>query len=70
MMNLLGDILKQFIKDPIKITLFLALCAIGYLYIDNRAVYTKQIEKQELRIISLENDMKILQEKLLESVKK
>jgi hypothetical protein len=70
MINLLGDVLKQFAKDPIKITLFLSLCAIGYLYIDNKTVYTKQIEKQELRISLLENDMKILQEKLIESLKK
>jgi predicted membrane protein len=56
---------KEFITDPIKATLFLALIAIMYLYIDNKLVYKEQIEKQEARIILLESKVDLLQEKII-----
>jgi len=56
---------KQFVTDPIKATLFLALIAIMYLYIDNKLVYTKQIEKQETRITKLEGKIEELQNKII-----
>jgi len=49
---------KEFVKDPVKGILFLALIAIMYLYIDNKMVYVNQIEKQ----------VEELQEKLLKVV--
>ena len=56
---------KEFITDPIKATLFLALIAIMYLYIDNKLVYKDQIEKQEARIELLESKVDLLQEKII-----
>ena len=56
---------ESFKKDPIKGILFLAIIAIMYLYIDNRMVYTKQIEKQEERIEKLEGYVLSLQDKLI-----
>lgn len=59
---------KEFVKDPVKGVLFLALIAIMYLYIDNKMVYVQQIEKQEIRIDKLEKKVDELQKKLLEVV--
>jgi hypothetical protein len=59
---------KEFVKDPVKGVLFLALMAIMYLYIDNKMVYVNQIEKQEVRIEKLEKQVMELQEKILEAV--
>ena len=56
---------KEFVTDPIKATLFLALVAIMYLYIDNKLVYKRQIEKQEERIIMLEDKVDTLQQKII-----
>jgi hypothetical protein len=58
---------SEFIKDPVKAILFLALVAIIYLYVDNKMVYQTQIQKQESRIEKLELEVKLLQEKLLET---
>ena len=41
---------KEFAKDPIKAILFIAVLAIGYLYLDNKAGYIDRIESQEKRI--------------------
>jgi hypothetical protein len=57
--------LKDFLKDPVKSFLFLSLTAIMYLYFDNKAVYTEQIRKQEIRIEKLERNVDDLQIKLL-----
>jgi hypothetical protein len=59
---------KEFAKDPVKAILFLCLIAIMYLYIDNKMVYVKQIEKLEIRTEKLENQIIELQNKLLEAV--
>jgi len=61
---------KDFIRDPIKVLLILAISAMTYLYVDNRMVYQDQIEKQEKRIEVLENQVKYLQDKLLETIEK
>lgn len=61
---------KDFIKDPIKVLLILAITAITYLYIDNKMVYQNQIEKQEKRIEVLEQQVRYLQDKLLETIEK
>ena len=36
---------EQFKKSPVAAIAFIMLLAVGYLYIDNRINYTKQIEK-------------------------
>lgn len=59
---------KEFVKDPVKGVLFLALMAIMYLYIDNKMVYVNVIEKLEIRTEKLEGQVMELQEKLLEVV--
>jgi hypothetical protein len=46
---------EQFSKDPVKGLLFIALLAIGYLYIDGKMNYQEQITKHEEKIIVLEN---------------
>lgn len=57
---------KEFATDPVKATLFLALMAIMYLYIDNKMVYKEQIRKQEKRIEVLEAKVDTLENKLLD----
>ena len=61
---------KDFVKDPTKVFLILTISAITYLYIDNKMVYQSQIEKQEKRIEVLEEQIKYLQDKFIEAVKK
>lgn len=45
---------EQFSKDPVKAFLFITLFAIGYLYVDQKLMYTEQIEKQGQKIENLE----------------
>jgi hypothetical protein len=56
--------IKEFVKDPVKSLLFLTICAILYLYIDNKMMYTTLIEKQDNRIMLLENKVDDLYNKL------
>ena len=58
--------IKEFFQDPIKAILFLALTAIMYLYIDNKMVYVNRIEKQDERIVELENKVESLHNKILD----
>ena len=46
---------KTFSKDPFKAIMFMVLCAIAYLYVDNKINYTNQISKHENKIIVLED---------------
>jgi|APFre7841882654_1041346.scaffolds.fasta_scaffold00931_21 hypothetical protein len=46
---------KDFSKDPVKGLLFIVLIAIGYLYVDGKMNYTKQIENQGEKIKILED---------------
>ena len=57
---------KEFAKDPVKAILFLCLCAIMYLYIDNKMVYKDEIKKDEKRIEVLESKVDTLENKLLD----
>lgn len=50
----------QFRKDPVKGLLFITLFAIGYLYIDQKLMYTEQIEKQGAKIENLETKIDAL----------
>lgn len=64
------SVLKEFVKDPIKVTLFLSLCVIGYLYIDNKMVYIEQIKKQDERILVLEKNYQELQDRMITMITK
>jgi len=55
---------KEFASDPVKAILFLSLCAIMYLYIDNKLVYNKMIDDQYIRIEKLEGQVKTLNSKV------
>jgi len=45
---------EQFSKDPVKGFLFITLIAIGYLYVDQKLMYTEQIESLGSKIEKLE----------------
>ena len=45
---------EQFSKDPVNGFLFITLIAIGYLYVDQKLMYTEQIESQGSKIEKLE----------------
>jgi hypothetical protein len=45
---------SEFSKEPVKGVLFMAVLAIGYLYVDNKLTYNEQIEKQGIKIEKLE----------------
>lgn len=59
---------KEFIKDPIKALLFLALMSIGYLYFDVKSTMQSQIDSQQIEITSLRNEIKLLQNVLLSTI--
>lgn len=52
---------KEFVKNPIVATLFLALTGIGYLYIDVKGVFENNAVKQEVRVDKLEGKNDTLQ---------
>lgn len=58
---------EQFSKDPVKGLLFIVLIAIGYLYVDGKMNYQGQIEKQETKIVVLENKIDLLSSALKRS---
>lgn len=58
---------KEFAKEPVKGVLFIALLAIGYLYVDNKLTYSEQIEKQGAKIDKLEAKIDILTMQLKKS---
>lgn len=57
----------EFSKEPVKGVLFIALIAIGYLYIDNKLTYSEQIEKQGQKIDKLEAKIDMLTMQLKKS---
>jgi hypothetical protein len=58
---------KDFSKEPVKAILFMAVLAIGYLYVDNKLTYSEQIEKQGIKIDKLEAKIDILTMQLKKS---
>lgn len=58
---------QQFSKDPVKGLFFMVILAVGYLYVDNRLNYTRQIEKCELMTQQLNTKITLLEEKLRKS---
>ena len=59
---------KDFVKEPVKAVLFLALIAVILLYIENKTAYKDQINAQEQRIEKLEEQVSELQDKLIECI--
>ncbi len=57
----------DFAKEPVKGLLFLVVIAVGYLYVDNKINYTKQIETQNIKIERLEGKIEILSNQLRKS---
>jgi hypothetical protein len=57
---------EQFSKDPVKGLLFIVLVAIGYLYIDGKMNYTKQIDSCNTEVVILNQKI----DKLTEHIRK
>lgn len=58
---------KEFSKDPVKGLLFIVLVAIGYLYIDIKLSNEEIVEKQDAKIVVLENKIDVLSNQLRKS---
>ena len=58
---------KEFAKDPVKALLFIALSAIGYLYIDNKMNYQGQVEQCYEKTLTLETKVENLTYKVNKS---
>lgn len=58
---------EQFSKDPVKGLFFLVICAVGYLYVENRMNYTSQIEKCDVNVEHLVKKVDVLEDKLKKS---
>jgi hypothetical protein len=58
---------EQFSKDPVKGLFFLVICAVGYLYVENRMNYTSQIEKCDVNVEHLTKKVDTLEDKLRKS---
>jgi peptidoglycan hydrolase CwlO-like protein len=61
---------REFASDPVKGMLAIMLMAIMYLYVDNRNGYKDQIARQDERIETLEEQVRDLQNQLLETINK
>jgi hypothetical protein len=57
---------EQFSKDPVKGLLFIVLAAIGYLYVDGKMNYTKQIDACNVEVVVLNEKI----DKLTEHIRK
>lgn len=58
---------SEFAKEPVKGVMFLCLVAVGYLYVDLKVNYNKQIEKQGEKIEILESKIDLLTAQLRKS---
>lgn len=58
---------EQFSKDPVKGLFFLVICAVGYLYVENRMNYTSQIEKCDVNVVNLTEKVDNLEDRLRKS---
>jgi hypothetical protein len=55
---------KQFAENPLATIAFLLVIVVGYLYVDNKLIYNKQLEEHKSRIEKLEINETIYIEKL------
>lgn len=58
---------KEFAKEPVKGLLFIVIVAIGYLYVDGKVNYNKQIDSQNKKIEVLETKVDALTNQLRKS---
>jgi hypothetical protein len=58
---------SEFSKEPVKAILFIALLAIGYLYVDSRIDKNNMIENQGKKIEVLEQRIESLTEQLIQT---
>jgi hypothetical protein len=58
---------EQFSKDPVKGLLFIVLAAIGYLYVDGKMNYTKQIDACNIEVVILNQKIDKLTEHIRRS---
>jgi hypothetical protein len=58
---------EQFAKDPLKAIMFLVVCAVGYLYVDNKMNLTSQIEKCDKNVEQVYRKVDVLEERLRKS---
>jgi hypothetical protein len=58
---------EQFAKDPLKAIMFLVVCAVGYLYVDNKMNLTSQIEKCDKNVEQVYKKVDSLEERLRKS---
>ena len=58
---------EQFSKDPVKGLLFIVLAAIGYLYVDGKMNYTKQIDACNIEVVVLNEKIDKLTEHIRRS---
>ena len=58
---------EQFAKDPLKAIMFLVVCAVGYLYVDNKMNLNTQIEKCDKNVQELNLKVDVLDERLRKS---
>lgn len=58
---------KEFAKEPVKGLLFIVIVAIGYLYVDGKVNYNKQIDTQNKKIEVLETKVDALTNQLRKS---
>ena len=58
---------KEFAKEPVKGLMFICLVAVGYLYVDGKVNYSSQIEKQGVKIETLETKVDLLTNQLRKS---
>ena len=59
---------KEFVKDPVKALLFIAILAVSYLYFDVKSALQDQITTQQAQINSLQNQVYLLQNTLLQTI--
>lgn len=70
MAGLPGISFKDFVKNPIVALLFVAVIAIGYLYIDNRTTLTNQVHHLQEEVKTLKSEYKELNDKFIETLSK
>ena len=61
---------NEFVKHTDKAILFLALCAMAYLYVDNKKSTANEIQYYQTRIDKLEKQVEDLQHTVIELTKK
>jgi hypothetical protein len=58
---------EQFAKDPLKAIMFLVVCAVGYLYADNKMNLNAQIEKCDKNVQLNTTKIEVLENRLRKS---